>query len=134
MRSQSHVTLLLRLLPEDPLTILLDSRSHSGIMDSLGVDIRGGGGGGAGGSGGGGSGGGGGGDGGGDDYCKDEVNDSGGMGDWRRAAGGGWLGHDGDNEVDDRSCEEVHCYSGVKFLHFLVENLRWEITAHIVWY
>ena len=95
MRSQSHVNLLLRLLPEDPLTILLDSRSHLGIMDSLGVDIRGGGGGGAGGSGGGG----GGGDGGGDDNCKDEVNDSGGMGNWGqaagcglRAAGGGWLG------------------------------------------
>ncbi len=59
-------------------------------MDSLGVDIRGGGGSG---------GGGGGGDGGSNDNCKDEVNDSGGMGDWRRAVGGGlraasggWLG------------------------------------------
>ena len=40
MRSQSHVTLLLRLGQEDPLTILLVSRSHSGIMDSLGVDIH----------------------------------------------------------------------------------------------
>ncbi len=93
MRSQSHVTLLLRLLPEDPLTILLDSSSHLGIIDSLGVDIRGSGSGGAGGSGGGGGGGGG------DDNCKDEVNNSGGMGDWQRAvggglqaAGGGWLG------------------------------------------
>ncbi len=96
MRSQSHVNLLPRLLPEDPLTILLDSRSHLGIMDSLGVDIRGSGGGSAGGSGGGG---GGGGDGDSDDNCKDEVNDSGRMGDWRRTAGGGlwaasggWLG------------------------------------------
>jgi hypothetical protein len=28
----------------------------------------------------------------------------------------------------------VHCYSGVKFSQFLVENLRWEVTVHIVWY
>ncbi len=62
------------------------------------------------------------------------------MGDWRWAAGcrrraaGGWGDDDGDNEVDDRSCDEVHCYSGVKFSQFLVENLRWEVTVHIVWY
>jgi hypothetical protein len=42
MRSQSQVTLLLtpRLLPEDTVTILLDSSSHSGIINLLGVDIH----------------------------------------------------------------------------------------------
>ncbi len=28
----------------------------------------------------------------------------------------------------------MHCYSGVKFSQFLVENLCWEVTVHIVWY
>ncbi len=51
-----------------------------------------------------------------------------------RRAAGGWGDDDGDNEVDDRSCDEVHCYSGAKFLQFLVENLLWEVTVHIVWY
>ncbi len=35
-------------------------------------------------------------------------------------AAGGWGDDDGDNEVDDRSCDKVHCYSGVKFLQFLM--------------
>jgi hypothetical protein len=75
--------------------------------------------------------GGGGGGGGGDVNCKDEVNDSGGMDDWqagggRRAVGCGqraagcWGDDDGDNEVNDRSCDEVHCCSGVKFFQFLM--------------
>jgi hypothetical protein len=26
------------------------------------------------------------------------------------------------------------CYSGIKFSQFLVENFRWKVTVHIVWY
>jgi hypothetical protein len=37
-----------------------------------------------------------------------------------RRAAGGWGDDDDDNEVDDRSCDEVHCYRGIKFCSFLL--------------
>jgi hypothetical protein len=87
----------------------------------------GGGGGGAGGSGGGG--GGGGGSGGGDDNCKDEVNDSGGRGDWQRVAGGGLRlaggGRLGRWQWWQWGWWQELQQSGVKFLQFL---MHWEFA------
>ena len=105
--------------------VTINDGGGSGGSNGGGSSLRcNGGGGGGGGGGAGGSGGGGGG--GGDDNCKDEFNNSGSMGNWRRAVGCGlraagcWGDDDGDNEVNDRSCDEVHCCSGVKFLQFLM--------------